>query len=234
MKKILNKIFFISFIFICSFAYSEEDISRINELYKNQILDKDAFTDSLGKMGVNTETKEFNDLLNLFLNNSISFETFNHGVINIYNQSKNTNDKFFIKKFKIDECKGNSQVCNEYKKIKTNESFLTEEIKLPMSNLSCDTIKNYLSNSEDNSIYKNETGTRFVGSFIKFSGNNDFIYEAKFQIYLIQHAKNVLLSLFINGNLGNEKNNCKDFKFDKATFMFRGMVLAEIKIIEIN
>ena len=44
---------------------------------------------------------------------------------------------------------------------------------------------------------------------------------------------NVLLSLFINGNLGDETKNCNNFKFNKALFMFRGNVLAEIKIKEV-
>ena len=139
----------------------------------------------------------------------------------------------FTKKFSFEECKGNSQICTEYKKVRNSESFLEEEIKIPISELSCKTVKNHLSDLVDNSNYENDFSTRFVGDYIKFDGNNGFIYEAKFQIYLTQHGMNVLLSLFINGNLGDETKNCNNFKFNKALFMFRGNVLAEIKIKEV-
>ena len=212
---------------------SNEHISQVNKLYQNQILDHEAYIDTLNNLEVDTKSKDFKNLLDLFLNNSISFETFDQGIINIYNKIKPTDKKYFIKKFSLDDCKGNSLICSEYKKVRNSESFLEEEIKIPINELSCKTIKNHLINYKNNSTYENDFSTRFVGDYIKFDGNNGFIYEAKFQIYLAQHGRNVLLSLFINGNLGNESENCRNFKFNKATFMFGGNVLAEMEINEV-
>ena len=225
-------IFFIS-ILASSTIIGKEDISQINKLYQNQILDYETYIDTLNSFNIDTKSKDFKNLLDLFIKKSITFETFNKGIINIHNKSKNTDKKYLTKKFSLEECKGNSQICNEYKKVRNSESFLEEEIKIPISELSCKTVKNHLSDLVDNSNYENDFSTRFVGDYIKFDGNNGFIYEAKFQIYLTQHGMNVLLSLFINGNLGDETKNCNNFKFNKALFMFRGNVLAEIKIKEV-
>ena len=229
---ILKLIILISFLNISS-VNANEDISQVNKLYQNQILDYETYIDTLNSFNIDTKSKDFKNLLDLFIKKSITFETFNKGIINIHNKSKNTDKKYLTKKFSLDECKGNTQICNEYKKVRNSESFLEEEIKIPISELSCKTLKNYLIDDVSNSNYENDFSTRFVGDYIKFDGNNGFIYEAKFQIYLTQHGMNVLLSLFINGNLGDESMNCRNFKFNKAIFMFGGNVLAEIKINDV-
>lgn len=230
MIKFFNKLIILFFILISSSLHGKEDILRVNELFKNQILDQKAYIDTLNSFNIDTKSKDFKDLFELYLNNSVSFESFNKGIINIYNQKKTIEKEYLVKKFNLNECKGNSQICSEYEKVRNSESFLEEEIKIPISELSCKNIKNHILDLVNNSNYENDFSTRFVGDYIKFDGSNGFIYEAKFQIYLIQHAKNVLLSLIIDGNLGNESENCKNFGFNKALFMFRGMVLAEIEI----
>ena len=229
---IFKLIILISFLTISS-VNGNEDISQVNKLYQNQILDYETYIDTLNSFNIDTKSKDFKNLLDLFIKKSISFETFDQGIINIYKQSKTTDNKYFIKKFSLDDCKGNSLICSEYKKVRNSESFIGEEIKIPISELSCKTLKNYLIDDVSNSNYENDFSTRFVGDYLKFDGSNGFIYEAKFQIYLEQHGRHVLLSLFVNGNLGDESENCKNFKFNKAIFMFGGMVLAEMKIKEV-
>ena len=64
-----------------------------------------------------------------FLNNSISFETYDQGIINIYNKIKPSDKKYFIKKFSLDDCKGNSLICSEYKKVKSTNDIAIKLIK---------------------------------------------------------------------------------------------------------
>ena len=85
--RILNFIFklivFISILKISS-VNGNEDISQVNKLYQNQILDYETYIDTLNSFNIDTKSKDFKNLLDLFIKKSISFESFDLGIINIY------------------------------------------------------------------------------------------------------------------------------------------------------
>ena len=51
-----------------------ENISQVNKLYQNQILDHEAYMDTLNNLEVDTKSKDFKNLLDLFLNNVLVYD----------------------------------------------------------------------------------------------------------------------------------------------------------------
>ena len=76
MLKVLN----IAIIFLLLFfksVFANENISKLNELYLNGILDKEVYLKSLNNLGVNTGNDIFRNLFELF-NNKVLDEFFKH------------------------------------------------------------------------------------------------------------------------------------------------------------
>lgn len=124
MKKLFFSIVFITF--INQFSYSEDvinlNISKLNDLYINGILDKDSYFNSLNKLGLNTKNDIFSNLFDLFENNTIDIKDYENSISNLINIGSprikiKDNNQINNFQFNIDRCSGEITVCDLFKKI---------------------------------------------------------------------------------------------------------------------
>jgi len=124
MKKFFCLIVFV--IFINSFASSEDavnlNISKLNNLYLNGVLNKDSYIISLSKLGLDTKNDIFSNLFDLFENNTIDRKSYENSILNLINigsvsiKTKN-NNQIISFQFNIDRCSGDTTVCYIFKEI---------------------------------------------------------------------------------------------------------------------
>ena len=158
------KVLYIAIIFLLLFfksVFANENISKLNELYLNGILDKEVYLKSLINLGVNTDNDIFRNLFELFNNKVLDEENYSSSLNNLItitskNQSKidevnNNNDLVLntssiagIREYKISNCKGDSITCNSINlqiipfefldnKIQVTKKWLDEIIKSEQS-----------------------------------------------------------------------------------------------------
>ena len=89
MKKL-----FITFIFliVSSFGFANENLNKLNNLYLNGILDKDAYFSSLKNLGINTENDIFQNLFHLFSNKTLDQQNYEKSLSNLISLSKKQNN----------------------------------------------------------------------------------------------------------------------------------------------
>ena len=114
-------IFFMSFI---QYSFSEDvinqNISKLNNLYLNGILNKETYFSSLNKLGLDTNNDIFSNLFYLFENNTIETKEYEKSIINLIsitspNDLKKNNNLSNNFQFKINSCSGQTNVCAIFK-----------------------------------------------------------------------------------------------------------------------
>ena len=113
------------FITISQFAFTNEaknqNISKLNNLYLNGVLNKDTYFSSLNKLGLDTNNDIFSNLFDLFENKTIDTKDYEKSILNLISisstviKSKNTNQSNSFQ-FKMDKCAGEMNVCSIFKK----------------------------------------------------------------------------------------------------------------------
>jgi hypothetical protein len=122
MKNLLYTL--LCFITINQFAFTSEaenqNISKLNNLYLNGVLNKDTYLSSLNKLGLDTNNDIFSNLFDLFENKTIDIKDYEKSILNLISisstgtNSKNTNQSNNFQ-FKIDKCVGDITVCGIFK-----------------------------------------------------------------------------------------------------------------------
>ena len=89
MKKVLFTFVFLVFY---SFGFANENLNKLNNLYLNGILDKDAYFSSLKNLGINTENDIFQNLFHLFSNKTLDQQNYEKSLSNLISLSKKQNN----------------------------------------------------------------------------------------------------------------------------------------------
>lgn len=204
------KKFFLIFAFLISysFGFANENLSKLNNLYLNGILDKDAYFSSLKNLGINTENNIFQNLFDLFSDKTLNQENYEKSLSNLIDLSNNKNDisedtskneevvstsNSISKSYTSANCKGDLEICAFFKdKIIT---FTYDEGVVKWS----EELKNELIENEINfAKVAKET----------FSDIGDNRFESTF---VILHKKGIFIKVIAEGELTDESFNVEEF-----------------------
>ena len=113
-----------------SLGLSNENLSKLNNLYLNGVLDKEMYFNSLNKLGINIDNKIFQNLFDLFSNQTLDLQSYEKSISNLINLSNKDNSKkedsidnnknnsfngILFKKFKDTRCVGDGEICRDFK-----------------------------------------------------------------------------------------------------------------------
>ena len=204
------KKFFLIFAFLISysFGFANENLSKLNNLYLNGILDKNAYFSSLKNLGINTENDIFQNLFDLFSDKTLNQENYEKSLTNLIDLSNNKKDisedtskneevvsvsNSISKSYTSANCKGDLEICAFFKdKIIT---FTYDEGVVKWS----EELKNELIEIEINfAKVAKET----------FSDIGDNRFESTF---VILHKKGIFLKVIAEGELTDESFNVEGF-----------------------
>ena len=158
----MNKLFYLIIIFVNFFflnLYGEpvnQNISKLNNLYLNGVLNKEAYISSLTKLGLDTQNDIFSNLFDLFENNVIELKEYEKSIINLISISNpiepkdiNLSNNF---QFNIDNCHGQAGVCSIF----IDRGLIEVELFEDKLKFSEDYKSNLLSHGQIASIQKEE------------------------------------------------------------------------------
>lgn len=204
------KKFFLIFAFLISysFGFANENLSKLNNLYLNGILDKDAYFSSLKNLGINTENDIFQNLFDLFSDKTLNQENYEKSLSNLIDLSDNKKDisedtskneevvsvsNSISKSYTSANCKGDLEICAFFKdKIIT---FTYDDGVVKWS----EELKNELIETEINfAKVAKET----------FSDIGDNRFESTF---VILHKKGIFIKVIAEGELTDESFNVEGF-----------------------
>ena len=204
------KKFFLIFAFLISysFGFANENLSKLNNLYLNGILDKNAYFSSLKNLGINTENDIFQNLFDLFSDKTLNQENYEKSLSNLIDLSINKKDisedtskneevvsvsNSISKSYTSANCKGDLEICAFFKdKIIT---FTYDEGVVKWS----EKLKNELIEIEINfAKIAKET----------FSDIGDNRFESTF---VILHKKGIFIKVIAEGELTDESFNVEKF-----------------------
>jgi hypothetical protein len=204
------KKFFLIFAFLISysFGFANENLSKLNNLYLNGILDKNAYFSSLKNLGINTENDIFQNLFDLFSDKTLNQENYEKSLSNLIDLSINKKDisedtskneevvsvsNSISKSYTSANCKGDVEICAFFKdKIIT---FTYDEGVVKWS----EELKNELIETEINfAKVAKET----------FSDIGDNRFESTF---VILHKKGIFIKVIAEGELTDESFNVEKF-----------------------
>ena len=217
------KKFFLIFAFLISysFGFANENLSKLNNLYLNGILDKNAYFSSLKNLGINTENDIFQNLFDLFSDKTLNQENYEKSLSNLIDLSNIKKDisedtskneevvsvsNSISKSYTSANCKGDLEICAFFKdKIIT---FTYDEGVVKWS----EELKNELIEIEINfAKVAKET----------FSDIGDNRFESTF---VILHKKGIFIKVIAEGELTDESFNVEKFSirvdFDDEAVIF--------------
>jgi len=143
MKIILIKIIFLSF--FISRAFANEDISKLNSLYLNGVLDQDTYFQSINNLGIDTSNEIFQNLFELFSDNVLDIKSYEGSLENLISVSSNIKDNsnqvehipkkstINSKIYKLTNCAGRSDLCKIFNGMIVNFTIEENEVKLDNS-----------------------------------------------------------------------------------------------------
>ena len=205
----MKKFFLIfSFLIFYSFGFANENLSKLNNLYLNGILDKNAYFSSLKNLGINIENDIFQNLFDLFSDKTLNQENYEKSLSNLIDLSNKKKDisevtskneevvsvsNSISKSYTSANCKGDLEICAFFKdKIIT---FTYDEGVVKWS----EELKNELIEIEINfAKVAKET----------FSDIGDNRFESTF---VILHKKGIFIKVIAEGELTDESFNVEGF-----------------------
>ena len=209
MLRIL-KITIVFLLFFFKSVFANENISKLNELYLNGILDKEAYLKSLYNLGVNTDNDIFRNLFELFNNKVLDEEIYSSSLsnlisINAKNKSKidkendnndlvlNTSSLSGVKEYKVSSCKGDSGTCNSVKSEILSFKLLDNKVQIS---------ENWIKK-----LIKREQ------SFVSVANIKTFNKKNEFDIVLsVLHIKGFIIDLVFGGYMEKNDFHMEDFK----------------------
>jgi hypothetical protein len=205
------KKFFLIFAFLIfySFGFANENLSKLNNLYLNGVLDKDTYFSSLKNLGVNIENDIFQNLFDLFSDKTLNQKNYEKSLSNLINLSnkkndisddKSKNDKIVSvsnsnsKSYSSAKCEGDIEACMFFNK----DKIITFTYDDGVVNWS-EELKNELIETEINfAKVAKET----------FSDIGDNRFESTF---VILHKKGIFIKVIAEGELTDESFNVEKF-----------------------
>ena len=204
------KKFFLIFAFLISysFGFANENLSKLNNLYLNGVLDKDTYFSSLKNLGINTENDIFQNLFDLFSDKTLNQENYEKSLSNLIDLSNKKKDisedtskneevvpvnNPISKSYTPAKCKGDLEICAFFKdKIIT---FTYDEGVVKWS----EELKNELIETEINfAKVAKET----------FSDIGDNRFESTF---VILHKKGIYINFIAEGEFTDGSFNVEKF-----------------------
>ena len=128
-------------------SYSNENLSNLNNLYLNGVLDRESYFKSLNNLGLDTSNDIFLNLFELFSNKVLDLDSYENSIDNLLamsnkaisnSVSSNTKTKASIEKnyaYKVVNCKGDSNTCKILNSEIINFKDEDDEIKISQSDL---------------------------------------------------------------------------------------------------
>jgi len=215
--KINFLIFFLIF-FTLKNLNANENISKLNNLYLNGVLDKDVYFESLNKLGIDTSTDIFINLFDLFSGQVLDDISYEKSISNLISISRNdeemTKDKQnkqldFSLAFKIEKCVGELELCNDLKTF--DIVILNEDEELRHS----DEFKKMLvADSAFTKVLREDT----------FYNGDDYKL-----ILSLSHLQGMMINFVINGKSNDEKFTAENFLIEAAGNVFARGSLSPIK-----
>lgn len=191
----MRKIFIILMVIFHQSLFSEENLTKLNNLYLKGVLNKDTYLDSLNNLGVDTSNDIFLNLFTLFSDRILDIESYEKSVVNLINLSEKKNDKTStskessnknLKSYFIESCKGDSSICKQLvdDKDKLNFEYKNGEVYLDLRVL-------------DDLVKSEPSFIRYLPiSFKKNANENNFIITAN-----ILHIQGVIINFILKGYL---------------------------------
>lgn len=208
MKKLL-----LTFIFLIfhSFGFANENLNKLNNLYLNGILDKNAYFSSLKNLGINTENDIFQNLFDLFSDKTLDQENYEKSLSNLISLSNKKNDisddtskneeivsvkNSSSKSYTSANCKGDLEICAFFKDKLITFTYDEGEVKWS------EELKNELIEIEINfAKVAKET----------FSNIGDNRFESTF---VILHKKGIFLDVIAEGEFTDGSFNVEKFSIN--------------------
>lgn len=117
---------------IYSNALANSDISKLNSLYLNGVIDKNTYFKSINGLGIDTSNQIFQNLFDLFSNRVLEISSYENSLQNLITVSNSDNSKKNLEKnneisqilssnsnlkaYVIKNCKGSSDLCKDFSK----------------------------------------------------------------------------------------------------------------------
>lgn len=220
MIKSLTLSFLLTFSSIC---FSNESLSKLNNLYLNGVLDKEVYFESLNKLGIDIDNEIFQNLFDLFSNQTLDLQNYEISLTNLVNLSNVGNSKtedsidnkknnslngVLSKKYKVSKCVGDGVICKFFQ----GEILFTYE----------DGKVNWPEEFKKELLAEPELIMVLQNKFSK-SGNNQF-----FSTFTVTHTKGFLINFIANGNFNKDP-----FDIEKAFIRVNGKDIATIIFQEV-
>lgn len=213
----MKQILFIFLISLCIFKNlnANDNISKLNNLYLNGILDKDVYFESLNNLGINTSNDIFINLFDLFSNQVLDIGSYEKSISNLISISRDDkeitkiiqNKKLdFPLAFKIDRCVGEVDLCAD---LKTMDIVIL---------------------NEDKDLRHSDEFKKMLiadSSFTKVLREDTFYTGDSYKLILsLSHLQGMMINFVINGKFNDETFTAEKFLIEAGGNVFgRGTLL---------
>jgi hypothetical protein len=216
----MNKLFFIVLFSILIFKnlVAGENLSKLNNLYLNGILDKDVYFQSLNNLGIDTSNDIFINLFDLFSNQVLDINSYEKSISNLISISRNDKEITKINQnkqldspmaFKVDKCTGEVDLCTDLKTF--DIVILNDDKELRHSD---EFKKMLIADSSFTKVLREDTF---------YNGDN---YKL---ILSLSHIRGMMINFVINGKFNSETFTAEKFLLEAGGSVFGRGTLLPIK-----
>lgn len=191
----MKNIFLIILITLCALKNlnANDNLSKLNELYLNGILDKDTYFKSLNNLGIDTSNDIFNNLFDLFSDQVIDIDSYENSINDLikisdpkavenFSELNKTPEGSYNIDVKVNKCAGEIDICSDLKRL--------EKISLYAHN---------------NKISIDENFRNWVINFPAFNKilrEESFVDLNSYKLILsVNHIRGVVINLTIKGKI---------------------------------
>jgi len=130
-------------------ALANSDISKLNSLYLNGVIDKDTYFKSINGLGIDTSNEIFQNLFDLFSNSVLDISSYENSLQNLKtvsntNYSKKISEKSNevsqiissnsdLQEYVIKNCKGDSELCKDLSEEKVHFELIDNKVNVVKS-----------------------------------------------------------------------------------------------------
>jgi len=134
---------------IYSNALANSDISKLNSLYLNGVIDKNTYFKSINGLGIDTSNQIFQNLFELFSNSVLDIASYENSLQNLITDSNSDNSKKNLEKnnevsqklssnsnlktYIIKNCKGRSDLCKDLSNVPINFELTDNKVNVVKS-----------------------------------------------------------------------------------------------------
>ena len=134
---------------IYSNALANSDISKLNSLYLNGVIDKNTYFKSINGLGIDTSNQIFQNLFELFSNSVLDIASYENSLQNLITVSNSDNSKKNLEKnnevsqklssnsnlktYIIKNCKGRSDLCKDLSNVPINFELTDNKVNVVKS-----------------------------------------------------------------------------------------------------